>query len=222
MTERDDIFGRLSRSDDTEREAAAALLRERRSGLSWTTGKGDSDRFESSATLAGSVVYRLDAAGVEAWVGEHFKGRSRVILARDPLLEQLGIESFMRIAQPELDIRTIPAPGDFNPLAFNEADVGVTVGIAGIADSGAVLAAVSRDENRSVSLLPDEHVVFLPTDRIVPSLHAAVPLLRKLIEIEHRSAVTLIGGPSKTADIEKVLVTGVHGPGILTIVLVDL
>jgi L-lactate dehydrogenase complex protein LldG len=65
------------------------------------------------------------------------------------------------------------------------------------------------------------HVVLLSTNNILGSLVQAASLLRAHASSAGSSAVTLVGGPSKTADIEKVLVTGVHGPRAFTIVVVD-
>ncbi len=221
MNAREALFAQFPPVDEPTRSEASAALRERRSRLSWAAAVGGAERFEQNAIVAGAAVVRTTRAAAAAWFVSHAAGTSGITLADDPLIAELGLEDALRTAFPGMVIRHCGADETFDARAYNSSGIGVTCALAGIADSGAIVASVSRDENRSVSLLPDEHVAFLPLDRIVPSLHATVPLLSRLIQQDQKSAVTLIGGPSKTADIEKVLVTGVHGPGALTIVLIE-
>ena len=55
----------------------------------------------------------------------------------------------------------------------------------------------------------------------LPSLDEAAPILRALALAPGRSMVTLVTGPSRTADIEKILILGVHGPKRLVVLLVE-
>jgi L-lactate dehydrogenase complex protein LldG len=97
----------------------------------------------------------------------------------------------------------------------SSADVGVSRALYGLADTGSVVLAAGPDEPRARSLLPPVHVTILETARILPGL----PDLFAALGTELPSAVAIITGPSRTADIEQKLVIGAHGPGEVHIVL---
>jgi L-lactate dehydrogenase complex protein LldG len=76
----------------------------------------------------------------------------------------------------------------------------------------------SPQESRLVSLLPPMHLAVVPKERILTGLDELFTVLPKPAETS--SSMVLITGPSRTADIEQILVRGVHGPGQLTVVIV--
>lgn len=218
---RDVLYSLLPASGEGMRSAHYADLAVRLRDLACSAGSATAEQFERNAIAAGSTVLRCNRSDAAERFVAHARGKSCVVLAEDMLLRTLGIDERLLAQLPGISVFNGASAPDRDVRSFNAADIGVTAALAGIADSGAVIAAVSHGETRSVSLLSDEHVAFLPVERIVPTLHAAAPLLEELVRVEKKSAVTLIGGPSKTADIEKVLVTGVHGPGTLTVVLIE-
>lgn len=93
-----------------------------------------------------------------------------------------------------------------------QADLSITGAEFLIAESGTVLLT-STSSSRGISLLPTAHLVMATPDQIYPSLAAVFEQLGIAPE-EGRlpAALTLITGPSRTADIEKVLIKGAHGP----------
>lgn len=95
-----------------------------------------------------------------------------------------------------------------------EAKVGVTLAELAVAHSGSVLLSQAPGRMRMASLAPEIHVVLVPEDRIVWSLEEA------LQGLSDRTSV-LITGSSRTADIESVLVRGVHGPKEVWVVRVE-
>ncbi|PLX31340.1 MAG: hypothetical protein C0600_05990 [Ignavibacteria bacterium] len=99
-------------------------------------------------------------------------------------------------------------------------DAGITFAVGGVAESGAVIVHASPGESRSMSLLPMHHIALVSAEHLHATLLDAAPLIASLSQRNGSSAVTLIGGPSKTADIEKVLVTGMHGPKRFTVLIV--
>ena len=85
---------------------------------------------------------------------------------------------------------------------------GITTVRGAIAETGSVILDAARGSPRGVSLLPRTHVAVVLEAQLVPDLCDALALPGPT-----PSARVWVTGPSKTADIEGVLVTGVHGPG---------
>ncbi|MDA2928485.1 lactate utilization protein [Acidobacteria bacterium AH-259-O06] len=86
----------------------------------------------------------------------------------------------------------------------------------GVAETGSVVHEVRSGAGRLLSVLPPAHVVFLSEKDLLMN-HAE--LFRSLPLGQYGSALTLVTGPSRTADIEKTLVIGVHGPKQLFVIL---
>lgn len=85
----------------------------------------------------------------------------------------------------------------------------------GLADTGSVVLAASPEEPRARHLRTEVHVSLLAEDRILESLAELFELVRG----ELPSALVVITGPSRSADIEQRLVVGVHGPREVHVVL---
>ena len=80
-----------------------------------------------------------------------------------------------------------------------------------------MVLATRPGQPRAVSLLPPVHIVVAHRNQIVPDLF---DLFSQGAEAGLPACLSLITGPSKTGDIELKLVTGVHGPGEVHVVLV--
>ena len=97
------------------------------------------------------------------------------------------------------------------------ADVGITSADYALADTGTLVMLSSPREARMISLLPPAHIAVVPRARILTGLDELFSLLPN--PAEATSSMVLITGPSRTADIEQILVRGVHGPGVLSVVV---
>ena len=86
-----------------------------------------------------------------------------------------------------------------------------------LADTGTLVQDSSAIEQRLVSSLPTIHVALVPTSGLLPDM----PDLLARIHPHDSGYIAMITGPSRTADIERVLTIGVHGPERLVIVFVD-
>lgn len=98
-----------------------------------------------------------------------------------------------------------------------QAKIGISQVEWGVADTGSLVQDQSAPEQRLVSSLPTIHLAILPTTHILPG---KVQLFEKMNPSNSRY-IAFITGPSRTADIERVLTIGVHGPERLVIVCVD-
>jgi L-lactate dehydrogenase complex protein LldG len=167
------------------------------------TRAGMTVRACSRTELAAALVEELRAASVESAILA-IEESSPVAVAASAARSPLGTAG----------VRVLDQPGD---EAWFSAAAGITTVQAAVAETGSLLVTSSSASPRSASLIPPIHVALAAASQIVPDLIDAFALPNPH---DLPAAVTLISGPSKTADIEGVLVTGVHGPGRVCIILV--
>jgi len=105
-----------------------------------------------------------------------------------------------------------PAKGDETMYAV---DAGITAVSVAVAETGSIVCPSGAGFWRGLSLIPPVHVALLRAEQIVPDLLDLFSSVEALAPQGSRlpAHTTLITGPSKTADIEGILITGVHGPG---------
>jgi L-lactate dehydrogenase complex protein LldG len=95
---------------------------------------------------------------------------------------------------------------------------GVTPTVCLAAESGSVIVAADVS-GRAMSVLPPVHVVVATMDQLLTDLDAAVKFVRKRYGDQLPSTLSVVTGPSRTADIEKILVLGAHGPKRLVVLM---
>ena len=83
---------------------------------------------------------------------------------------------------------------------------------AGIAATGSLLLELSDPADRSATALPPIHLAFLQASKIVPDIYALADTIAGSLAAPGNVYLSLTTGPSRTADIERVLTIGVHGP----------
>ena len=109
------------------------------------------------------------------------------------------------------------------PAEMATLDTGVTRSKLGVVETGSVLVAGNNLSERLVTMLPVYHVVMLSSESLVTTLEQAMERIAQLAsgrdgELIHY--VSLVTGPSRSADIEQRLTIGVHGPKELHVVVV--
>lgn len=104
---------------------------------------------------------------------------------------------------------------------FEQAEVGITLCEALIARNGSVMVSNQHAAGRRLSIFPHHHIVIAKTGQLVLDLKDAFALLKNKYGNDIPSMVSNITGPSRTADIEKTLVLGAHGPKELFVFLID-
>ncbi len=115
-------------------------------------------------------------------------------------------------------IRVLRSPIERGPLL--DADLGFSSAQWGIAETGSLVLLSDRERHRLVSLVPPIHVALLEAQAILPTLGEALGAARAEGSLAGRT-ITIVTGPSRTADIELTLVVGVHGPRELQVLLLD-
>ena len=104
---------------------------------------------------------------------------------------------------------------------LGQADAGLTSCEALVARTGSVLISAAQPSGRSVGIFPPVHLVIAYIDQLVYDIPDAFGLLQTHYPDNLPSMVSLQSGPSRTSDIEKTSVIGVHGPAEVYVFLVD-
>jgi L-lactate dehydrogenase complex protein LldG len=172
------------------------------------------ERVQLFAELAMAVatdVQRLATlAEVPAAVSSYLRRHNlpqKLVLAPEPLLERANWDS-----QPLLRVRR----GD----AVDADAVGVTLAIAGVAETGTLVLASSPERPTLLAYLPETSVVVIAAEWIEAAYEDAWESVRGMPGGVPRS-VNFVTGPSRTADIAQQLELGAHGPKRLLVLIVE-
>lgn len=134
------------------------------------------------------------------------------------LAEALGDMNFQLVTPSEL--ATDAARAQVRYIRF-----GVTGVEAAFASTGSMLMVASAQRSRVASLLPFRHIALIPFSRLLPTMEDWLQAKRasgELVDLYRNHAnLTLISGPSKSADIEMNLTLGVHGPKFVHAILFE-
>jgi L-lactate dehydrogenase complex protein LldG len=104
---------------------------------------------------------------------------------------------------------------DFDRTRVDDYQFGITAAVGAIAETGTVILNDAATSRRLAALAPWVHVAVVPRSRIHIDLPEAVAALGS------DPNIIWCTGPSKTADVEGILIEGVHGPGVQIALLVD-
>jgi len=214
----DSILGPAAPEESARSELDGIFAASEEGRVAGSGAKELTARFLERVVEAGGEARLVDDWEAAAeWIAG-LCGQGSLLLAAQNDFQGADFAEMLRRKAPRLEV--VPAPE--GPLDGEErgalrkraavAAAGVGMAVAGFADSGAVLLVASRYEGRSLSLLPELHVAILRENAIMENLDSGAGRVSELLGAGGNSALTLVAGPSKTADIEKVLVTGVHGP----------
>jgi len=113
----------------------------------------------------------------------------------------------------------IPFNSDLSNIT--EAKLGITRCEYLIARLGSVMVSSRSSQGRKINVFPEIHLVVGYTSQLVPDLKQAILNIKKKYQDNYPSMISLITGPSRTADIEKTLVMGAHGPKELYVFLIE-
>ena len=174
------------------------------------------EQFKARAEGVSAEVYRYDtkARALDFIVGflqaEGLADRpqAHALWADSPFLSGIDRKTLQETAGLKLEVtRELAA----------EARFGISQVEWALADTGTLVQDSTAIEQRLVSSLPTIHIALVPTSGILPDL----PALLTRLHPRDSGYIAMITGPSRTADIERVLTIGVHGPERLVIIFVD-
>lgn len=220
MTARDAILAGIRRSlavtgdEGPRRFEVETRLREAPAGVVPRRGHGDLEArlatFRAEAERAQATVAEVPAwsdapAEIARFLREHNCPAS-VRMGADPRLSDLPWDA------TSLDVLHGPSDG-------HDANA-VSAGFAGIAETGSLALVSGVDNPTTLNFLPDNHVVVLAREDVLPDYESAISRLRLAYgKGDAPRTVNFICGPSRSADIEQTLLLGAHGPRRLHIVI---
>jgi L-lactate dehydrogenase complex protein LldG len=155
---------------------------------------------ESLRALGGQVFEAQDPNEAAAMIQNLVQGRSTVA-SGSPVVAACGY------------------PASFSRGAAASADFGITSADYALADTGSLIFLSESAESRLISLLPPHHIAVIPQDRILAGLDQLFERVPR--PAENSSSMVIVTGPSRTGDIEMRLVRGVHGPGEVTVIIIQ-
>ncbi|MGB7158250.1 MAG: LUD domain-containing protein [Tepidisphaeraceae bacterium] len=162
---------------------------------------------------AGDLKMLVETVSLEDLVGRittflREKGCRKVALPVSRLFEGLGLIDALRIAGIEAT--------RWDQMSLDELydgyDCGITDVTYAVAETGSLVIKTNANHGRGLSLVPMFHIAVIEPKQLVPDL---VDLFERLAKEGAGNNVLMISGPSKTADIEMNVVTGVHGPNVV-------
>jgi L-lactate utilization protein LutC len=162
----------------------------------------------------GEIVARLAAD----W------GTQRALCAADPLLDRLEVGS--ALAGAGVEVHRWPqgrAEGwrELLGLEGPTATLGVTVPTLAVAERGTLLLSSGPHHGRSIDVVSERHLALLPASRIRETLAEALAERFAAGPEGIPSAVSLVSGPSRTSDIEKISTLGAHGALSMHVLVIE-
>lgn len=221
MTEREKILNRVR-----EALTVAAPHPGHHEGEAWTPVRGNAGKwlpavgetFEEIATAFAEQSVELKTEFVLAENREASLARLKEI-ARTEGWKRVASHrgQLTDIAIATLTLPTLLTDSPYAVAELEQCDAGISECDALIAQTGSVLVTGRSAGGRALSVLPPHHVVLARREQLLRDLPAAYALLRQKYAGNYPSFISLITGPSRTGDIERILVLGAHGPRKLTV-----
>jgi L-lactate dehydrogenase complex protein LldG len=188
----------------------------------WLPAVGDSmeERFElfaqNSAQLKTEVVHCASVAEASAHLASlaHENGWQQIATHQHPLALPLATTLAGTLARPLL-----VTDGGYAIADLEHCDASITGCDALVAQTGSILVSAPSAGGRALSVLPPHHIVVARWSQMVPDLTTALRVARERYAPNWPSFLSFITGPSRTGDIERILVLGAHGPKKLSVLV---
>jgi L-lactate dehydrogenase complex protein LldG len=162
---------------------------------------------EQFTKLQGKFSYCLDHEELTAQLSELLTHQKwdKVYCREDKLKETLRLHHF----------------NNFSTVELKDCDVSITGCEALVARTGSIVMSTAQQSGRTVSVYAPVHICIASVSQLVYDLKDAIQLVKDKYNEKIPSLITFATGPSRTADIEKTLVVGVHGPKEVYLFLVE-
>ena len=153
------------------------------------------------------------------------KGSPRVVLSPNLLLSQLGLEDMFRAWGLEVAVWPSLGAGEAAIQSFRdrcfEAEFGITGVDFALAETGSLILSSFTEGSQLASLAPPVHIALYRRSQVLGSLEEVLEQA-SLAHLEGAGrSIVFITGTSRTADIEQILIRGVHGPRDVHAILVE-
>lgn len=170
------------------------------------------EQFSAAARNVGSEVIAVDSVSAAAeFIAAKVEGS--LLVPAFPSGSRFKLKAALKKAGVAIE------SDNFRSVAA-QAEAGITGVNFAIADTGTLVLESTSEDIRLATTLPPKQFALLDPEKIVADGIKAVKPLRKLHQRDARNYIAYVTGPSRTADIERVLTIGVHGPKELFILLV--
>lgn len=170
------------------------------------------DLFVQKFETLGGKSFRVRNTSAVAPAIAELLAKKSAVASNSPFLRKCGITGLPQVHS------AFTERGELKEACAG-ADIGITSVDYALAATGTFVMLSSQSEARLISLLPPAHIAIFPKSRLLANLDELLSILPR--PADHTSSMVLITGPSRTADIESILVRGVHGPGEIYAVIVD-
>jgi L-lactate dehydrogenase complex protein LldG len=169
-----------------------------------------------SAALQTEFIELPNLAAARTWLSARAEteGWTRWATHSSPLLDELWAD--FALPEPHHLLRT---DGGYEKADLESCQVGLTGCDSLVAQTGTVVITPASAGGRVLSVLPPHHVIIARADQVCRDLKEALQQLRQQHAGEVPRYISFITGPSRTGDIERILVLGAHGPRKLSILL---
>jgi len=164
-----------------------------------------------SAEVTRVVTGQEAAASILATL--HSVDAKMIVCIPEVIMESINLINIIK----ETGITVYTKPEDIAKYA-KEADAGITEMEFAVAETGSCVENSAKVEKRLCSTLTNLHIGLLKTDHVVATIADAFTVFSKTFDCGYLSFIT---GPSRTADIERVLTIGVHGPARMIPIFID-
>jgi L-lactate dehydrogenase complex protein LldG len=158
---------------------------------------------EAFTALQGKFSFCLDAADLQQQLQQLMQQKGwKNIVCKEPALQGL-----------------LGGAGEYTDLA--SCDASITSCECLVARTGTIVLSAAKESGRTTSVYAPVHICLATTDQLVYDIRDGLKLLKDKYGSALPSLISFASGPSRTADIEKTLVVGVHGPKEVYVFLAD-
>jgi L-lactate dehydrogenase complex protein LldG len=152
-------------------------------------------------------------------------GKFSFCLNEEELSQQLNLlitkKDFTSVYCQEEELKKKLKQNNFTSIDVATCDAAITTCELLIARTGSILMTSAQASGRTISVYAPIHICIAYTNQLVYDIKEGLQLMKEKYADKLPSLITMATGPSRTADIEKTLVVGVHGPKEVYVFLVD-